>query len=240
MANEQTDLFTTARRVFVSPIPAQEVAIRLGYAALLGIAVATVYFLTQRKKRAESASFVSTLVLLTVLLAMVSMVIGDDIARAFSLVGALSIVRFRTVVEDTRDTAFVIFAVIAGMAAGAEAYIVPAVSIPLIGVVAWALAEWGRAGGTRGAAPTSGSPPGKLVVRMGLGFDPAGALATVLEEHLHHVRLVSVATAKQGAAIDMTYTVYLKPEANPVALIAAVNKVDGVQNVQWDEIDDDD
>ena len=61
----------------------------------------------------------STLVLLCILIAMVTQVIGDNVARAFSLVGALSIVRFRTVVSDTRDTAFVIFSVIVGMAIGA-------------------------------------------------------------------------------------------------------------------------
>src|SRR5947207_5525327 len=60
------------------------------------------------------------MVLLAILLGMVSMVIGSNIARAFALVGALSIVRFRTVVRDTQDTAFVIFAVVVGMAAGAD------------------------------------------------------------------------------------------------------------------------
>jgi hypothetical protein len=45
---------------------------------------------------------------------------GDNIARAFSLVGALSLVRFRTVVRDTKDTAYVIVAVIGGLSAGAE------------------------------------------------------------------------------------------------------------------------
>ena len=73
---------------------------------------------------------------------MVSMVIGNEIARAFSLVGALSIVRFRTVVEDTRDTAFVIFAVVVGMALGAfvppyvqQYYEVPWMGAGLIGLV---------------------------------------------------------------------------------------------------------
>ena len=40
-------------------------------------------------------------------------------ARAFSLAGVLAIVRFRTVMEDTRDTVFVVFAVVMGMSAGA-------------------------------------------------------------------------------------------------------------------------
>lgn len=218
--------------------PLGELALRLGYAAALGLAVAAVYFLTQRKRRAEAASFVSTLVLLTILLGMVSMVIGSDIARAFSLVGALSIVRFRTVVEDTRDTAFVIFAVIVGMAAGAGVYAVPAVGIPLVAVVAWALAAWGRAGGANGVAavragvaPTT--PPNTLVVRIGIGFDPETALAAVLGEHLADHHLVSAATARQGAALDLHYAVHLKDGATPVGLLAAINKVEGVQSVEW-------
>src|SRR5215211_3914344 len=140
MAKEPPPPFGSGTTAPDVPLPAEEIAIRLACAAALGLAVAVVYFLTQRKKRAEAASFVSTLVLLTILLAMVSMVIGNQIARAFSLVGALSIVRFRTIVEDTRDTAFVIFAVIAGMAAGAGVYEVPAVGIPMVAVVAVALA----------------------------------------------------------------------------------------------------
>ena len=74
----------------------------------------------------EAESFVVTLVLLTILIAMVTQVIGDNVARAFSLVGALSIVRFRTVVRDTQDTAYVIFAVAVGMAVGANNFSVAA------------------------------------------------------------------------------------------------------------------
>ena len=68
---------------------------------------------------------------------MVTQVIGDNIARAFSLVGALSIVRFRTVVRDTQDTAFVIFAVVVGMAAGARDLVVAGIGIVVIGAAAF-------------------------------------------------------------------------------------------------------
>src|SRR5678816_381106 len=105
---------------------------RLVLAFVLGLAIAWVY---KRARRAdgESDSFGVTLVLLTILIAMVTQVIGDHVARAFSLVGALSIVRFRTVVRDTQDTAYVIFAVAVGMAIGANN---PWVAILGIGVVA--------------------------------------------------------------------------------------------------------
>ena len=85
---------------------------------VLGGIVAAIYRRTRYASQTTS-SFTVTLVLLSILIAMVTQVIGDNVARAFSLVGALSIVRFRTVVRDTQDTAYVIFAVAVGMAVGA-------------------------------------------------------------------------------------------------------------------------
>ena len=91
------------------------------------------YLASHGRERSQPAPLATTLVLLSMLIAMVSIVIGNSVARAFSLVGALSIVRFRTVVDDTRDTAFVIFAVIVGMAAGAGLFLVALVGVPLRG-----------------------------------------------------------------------------------------------------------
>jgi len=103
------------------------IALRLVVAAILGVVVGAIYHASQRKAIGESYSFFVTIILLTILVAMTTLVIGNSVARAFSLVGALSIVRFRTVVDDTRDTAFVIFAVVVGMAVGAgivEVYVI--------------------------------------------------------------------------------------------------------------------
>src|SRR5437660_7013197 len=93
---------------------------RLLVSLLFGAVVAGIYVVTQRRSRSELVPFATTLVLLTVLITMVTLVIGNNVARAFSLAGALAIIRFRTIVEDTRDTAFVIFAVVVGMGVGAE------------------------------------------------------------------------------------------------------------------------
>src|SRR5689334_21131228 len=94
-----------------------ELLARLLLSAVFGACVAIIYRFSHGKLKEDARVMTTTLVLLSILIAMVSMVVGGSVARAFSLVGALSIVRFRTVVEDTRDTAFVIFAVIVGMAA---------------------------------------------------------------------------------------------------------------------------
>src|SRR5262245_1346418 len=111
------DFLKTAFGEGPNVLPGQ-VFVRLVVALILGGVVALIYRYTRKSSEIVS-SFPVTLVLLSVLIAMVTQVIGDNVARAFSLVGALSIVRFRTVVRDTQDTAYVIFAVVVGMAVGA-------------------------------------------------------------------------------------------------------------------------
>jgi hypothetical protein len=216
------------------PLEWTDIALRLGLAAAFGLAASLAYFLTARKKRSEAASFVATMTLLSILLGMVSMVIGSNIARAFALVGALSIVRFRTVVEDTRDTAFVIFAVVVGMAAGAGAYLVAAVGIPIVGLVAWFLAWWGRSGEKK-ELPAARVGVTALSIRIGTGIDPATGVATVLAKHATDVALVGVATARQGTALDLTYTLRLRESITPVAIIGELNRTEGVQGVEWKE-----
>ena len=109
--------------------------LRLGLAAVFGMIVAGVYGFTQRRPTGHAISLITTLILLTILVAMTTMVIGDSVARAFGLVGALSIVRFRTVVDDTRDTSFVIFAVVVGMALGAGNLLICLLGVPVVSAV---------------------------------------------------------------------------------------------------------
>src|SRR6187399_1579923 len=115
-----------------------QILVRLVLAWALGLAIAAIYR-RARPMNDEAESFTVTLVLLTILIAMVTQVIGDNVARAFSLVGALSIVRFRTVVRDTQDTAYVIFAVAIGMAMGANHPTVALCGLAVVGGAAMLL-----------------------------------------------------------------------------------------------------
>lgn len=203
-----------------------ELVIRLVAAVIFGGCVALIYRLSHGREEGSSTTLVTTLVLLSALIAMVSIVIADSVARAFSLVGALSIVRFRTVVEDTRDTAFVIFAVIVGMAAGAGQLVAPLVALPLIGAVAVALSRFHQTG------PAAEGAACLLVVRLGLGRDPDDSLKNVLNTHAEPVTLTATATARQGAAIDLTYRIRLRSESSMIALLNDLNRVEGVMNVE--------
>src|SRR5262249_60485636 len=114
--------------------------IRLSAAFAMGCAAVAIHQLTRGRGAGKAdRSFLATLVLLAVLIALVTLVIGSNLARAFSLAGALSIVRFRTILEDTRDTAFVIYAVVAGMAAGTGYIMGALLCTPLVLLGAWML-----------------------------------------------------------------------------------------------------
>jgi hypothetical protein len=202
-----------------------DLAFRLVVASVLGGLVAGTYWLTQRREKAPAPGFLGTLVLLAVLIAMVTLVIGDNVARAFSLVGALAIVRFRTIVEDTRDTAFVIFAVVVGMAVGGGSVTIALVGFPVVAAAALLF----RPGGVlRGPRPVEAT----LVLRLGLGHDPDTLLRDVFARHASRWRVIAGSTARQGAALDLTYSLRLRREDGMIAFVRDLNQVEGVQAVE--------
>jgi uncharacterized protein DUF4956 len=199
--------------------------VRLVLALALGWAITWVYRRC-RPMNDEAESFTVTLVLLTVLIAMVTQVIGNNVARAFSLVGALSIVRFRTVVRDTQDTAYVIFAVAIGMSMGAND---PAVAVCGLVVVSLAAFLLRSRNGT--VLPGRGDYPFALNVRLALGKDADAVLGSTLDEFLSARRLTSAATARQGMSIDMVYAAALRGGRSAAELVNALNRIEGVQAV---------
>lgn len=204
--------------------PWSVLAVRLILALGLGLVVAGIYRLTRRTPASEAANLVPTLVLLTVIITMVTLAIGNSVARAFSLVGALAIVRFRTVVEDTRDTAFVIFAVAVGLAVGAGFLSVPLAGIPVAAAAAFLFRP-------RTLAATPEVRPANLTVRVGIGHDPAKLFQEAFAAHLRQATLVATSTARQGASLDLTYHVHLVQEEAIVPLVAQLNRIEGVQDV---------
>ena len=213
------------RTVVTAGPPPIEVAVRLAAALLLGAIVSVIYRAT-RPASEVVPSFTTTLVLLAVLIAMVTQVIGDNVARAFSLVGALSIVRFRTVVRDTQDTAYVIFAVGVGMAAGAGNLAVGASGIVAVAVAALALRHRSGAGPRAGGAPTH-----ELQVRVGIGHDTGSLLGPVLDAYVPDRSVITMSSVRQGTAVEVTYRTRVADEATGEALVRALNRLEGVQGI---------
>ncbi len=203
--------------------PPIQIAWHIGTALILGMAVAGLYRWAHRGE-AIQATFVTTLVLLAAVIAMATQVIGNNVARAFSMVGALSVVRFRTVVKDTQDTAFVIFAVVIGMAAGANNLVVALVGLMVVGVASIGLWPPRRSSAWERSSST-------LSLRIGLGEGVRTAAEGLLTGVVDQLELTSAATAKQGASLDLTYRVRLRPECSPASLVADLNRLEGVESV---------
>lgn len=198
------------------------VFVRLLTALAMGVAIAWIFDRTDRGGD-RGMSFPTTLILLCALVAMVTQVIGDNVARAFSLVGALSIVRFRTVVRDTRDTAFVIFSVVVGMAIGARNLTLAAIGVAVIGVAAMLIARVSR---------ERSEPPMLLRVRIGLGNGFEELLSGALNDYMRDRRLMSVSTVKLGAALSLVYEGRIREGRTAEELVRALNTIQGVQDVR--------
>jgi uncharacterized protein DUF4956 len=205
-------------------LPLDTIVIRLVAAAVLGGAVALIYRAT-RPGSAVTQAFLRTLVLLSIMIAMVTQVIGTNIAMAFSLVGALSIVRFRTVVRDIEDTAFVIFAVVIGMAAGASQARLALTG--LVVVLLTAIVMRSRPARTPDALAWF-----TLSVRVGLGHDAETLIGGTLDKFASDRRVMSMATARQGMSIDITYETRLRKDSIPDDLVKALNRIEGIQSVE--------
>lgn len=214
------------RQTFDGPeISLATLATRLAAALLSGFVVA---WISRWSRPAPSTndSLPTTLVLLCVLIAMVTQVIGENIARAFSLVGALSIVRFRTMVQDTRDTAFVLFAVIVGMSIGAGQPFVALLGMATFSLAALALSVTPLARASR--------PPNSIMtIRVGLSVNPQTLLADVFAKHLEHHQFVAAETVRQGSSLMLTYRVRLRTGIEPVAFVTDLNRLEGIESIVW-------
>ncbi|MCY3001255.1 MAG: DUF4956 domain-containing protein [Planctomycetota bacterium] len=195
------------------------VFLRLVLALALGIIVALVHRLTRaRIGRQPDGALAGTLVMLCVLLALTTVVVGDNVARAFSIVGALSIVRFRTVVEDTRDTAFVVFAVAIGLAVGAGYLWLPLLAIPVVAV----------------AAMHSTASAHRITIRTGIGFQGWKDIEQAFAAGTKRFQCCGAGTRRGGTEQDRYYEVVLESERNLAPLLDELSSCPGVLTVDID------
>lgn len=168
----------------------------------------------------------ATLILLSVLIAMATQIIGDNVARAFSLVGAQSIVRFRTAVPTTGDIAHVLAAVVIGMSVGAGQYAVSFLGLLILGAVSILHTP------TIASQSLDGIATGALTVQVTLGSEDRATEALV--RACRDFQLVDVSTARKGASLSYTYQVRLRPEISPRDIIFELNRQEGLESVAWE------
>lgn len=178
------------KEIFGFPDPASpdvlfgpfDILVMLLLSALSMFIIAKVYQVTHRGT-SYSQSYIHGLFLMSFCTAIVMMIIGSNIARAFSLVGALSIIRFRTAVKDVRDTAFLFFAIVVGMGCGTGFFLHTLVFTALTSLFMWVLFRLDYAVKT--------DTEEVLKVTFARGTGTAAAIEEYLSSHLREFRLIN-------------------------------------------------
>ncbi len=204
------------------PASLETMALSLLLALVLGQLIAWVYQWTH-SGMSYSRSFTQSLVLMTVVVSLVLFVIGDNIIIAFGLIGALALVRFRNVLKDTRDTVFIFFALILGMALGSQQYLA-AIFGAVVLLLVTAYLHF-TAFGTRG------SFDGHLSCRLEGAPQDAGAagLDRPLQRFCRRIKQISI---RQGGGItEFIFQVRLRDRRRSDELVRTMENLAGVVDV---------
>lgn len=103
----------------------------LGVSIVIGLVIFLSYWITH-SGTIYSKKFNVSLVMLTILTTSVMAVIGNNVALSLGMVGALSIVRFRTAIKDSRDTVYIFWAIVAGISCGAGEFMIASLSTAVL------------------------------------------------------------------------------------------------------------
>lgn len=212
------------QNIFVFSISAVDVVANVMVALLCGITIALIYKYTYKGLN-YSASFTISLILLTMITAIVIMVIGNNLARAFGMVGAMSIIRFRTAVKDAADIMFIFFALSIGLAAGVKLYSIAFFGTLFIGGVYLVITKFSF------ALPQSREF--LLQIAAASATLPDVPFAALFRTYCKRNKLVNVKTIGDEAneILEFSYYISLKNEERGKDLISEIKKLPGVKTV---------
>ncbi|MAM70697.1 MAG: DUF4956 domain-containing protein [Gammaproteobacteria bacterium] len=199
-----------------------DIIIVLSLSFILATLVGFVYRATHRNI-SYSQSYVQTLVVVAMVIAVLMLVVGSNIARAFALVGAFSVIRFRNALKETRDMGFIFLVMAIGMATGTRFYalaIAATVSICVVIVLMMKLNAFA-------------SNIQRQVIKVQV--PPDGDFDKLIEDELikltRSFELVSTETIRNGALLELLYTVEPNQGVLPRDIVTSLSDVNTGQRV---------
>jgi uncharacterized membrane protein YhiD involved in acid resistance len=201
----------------------ENVLLSLLLAFVLGQVIAWVYYFTHTGL-SYSRTYVQSLVLVTIVVAMVMAVIGDNIIRAFGLMGALAIIRFRNVVKDTRDIVFIFCALVVGMASGSQRYDIAVMGTIVLSLIALYL--YLTSFGTH--QPHNGFLRFSLPGHIG----PKHPISAILKRFCGNFTLISAQDSGFGSSeVEYAYQLMIRNAKKNEQMLSELEKVEGVGNI---------
>lgn len=203
----------------VVPTDYTALAIAVLLAFVCGQAVAWGYMFTHTGL-SYSRSYVNTLVLMPVLVALVMMILANNLVIAFGLMAIFAMVRFRSVLRDTLDTAYVLAVIVIGLACGTMKF--TSAIIGCLATIAIMFYTWSTGFGTRQ----------RYDVILNLHWvRPAAELNELLQLLQRHSRAVHCASQRSSenyAGMDLSYRLLLRDPSRGHELMEEIKSLKGV------------
>ncbi|MGX8710545.1 MAG: DUF4956 domain-containing protein [bacterium] len=189
---------------------------------LLGFMISLVYTKTHRKKGYQSG-FAITLVMLPVIICVIIALIGNNVARAFSLAGAFSLIRFRSAPGDPKDISYVFFTLGVGLACG-MGYLAYAALFSVGMCAVMMIIDL-----TNFASPKSTEMQLRISIPEDLNFQ--GLFNDILDRYTTTWSLKRIKTSEFGTLFEVSYNIDLKNDADQKMLIDELRCRNGNLNI---------
>ncbi|MDY6313629.1 MAG: DUF4956 domain-containing protein [Clostridia bacterium] len=168
---------------------------------VLGGAIAFSYFKTAEQEKFQR-SMALTLVMLPAILTVIILFVGSNVARAFSLAGTLSIIRFRSAPGDAKDIAYIFFDIAAGLSCGVGLYGYGALFVIILCAVIAVMEKT--------KLFTQHLTPKTLKIAVPETLNFTGAFDEILRSYAKSYKLSKIKTTDLGSLFELTYTVYME------------------------------
>ena len=202
--------------------------ITLAYTLLLAFVLSSIIGWTYERTflgLSYSRNYVQALVLSSVVAATVMQAIGDNVGRGLGMLGALSIVRFRTSFKDPRDIMFIFAALGAGIGCGVYAWGAAVGGTLAFCIVAFLLSRTGLG--------TKHFFDGMLRFAMPNTSEPRLETEKILRKNLKTFILITMREVNGGERIDVAYQIKLKASKPAADILAELAKVEGLSDIQF-------
>lgn len=201
----------------------REILTNISVALVCGLIISVFYRFTYRGA-GYAVSYLNSLVILPIITAIVIMVIGNNLARAFGLVGAMSIIRFRTAVKETLDIIYIFFALAIGMAAGVAFHSLAFAGTFIVGCVLVVLTK------------TNISTASKDEYLLQFYYDENGlsdeaAYMNVINKYSKKYQLINVKSAGSSNGVELSYYIRLKSKSANADFVRELKGVPGLNHV---------
>lgn len=205
-----------------STISLGDVMLTILIAFVIGIIISTTY-MKSHQKESYSENFSLTMVLLPAIIAILIMLIGSDVARAFSLAGAFSIIRFRSNPGEPKDIAYVLFAMAAGLAVGIGVYLYAVVFTVILCLIMYGISQ------TPYGKKKTQSKELRITVPEDLDYEEA--FQEIFQKYTQNYQLTQVKTAALGSLFQLSYRIELNQNASSKPFLDELRTRNGNLNI---------